>query len=316
MKRHWVLLLKLVISATLLGFVISQIDLGEILKILNRITATGVAALLLVGAMQIVLHIHRWQLVSRVLGTELQFRLLARLTLIGLFFNQAMPTSFGGDAIRIAMVRRYCPSLSRAVAGVLLDRVIALVALVGIVAIVLPFLSDFLGDPALTWSLWIVVSVGVASMGFVIGFGATGERLLARVPIIKGAGFFLGDFRRSLSSPRLTPPVAMYAVATHMLTCVIIFTLAREMTVPLSFLECLLLVPVIILLSAVPISFAGWGVRESATVYLLGQVGVAAPDALAISFAFGLLLIALGVPGGLICLIKLISTDPGNIKEG
>jgi len=308
MKRYGIVLAKLFTSAGLLGLVFQQFDVAESLEVLARIGFGSVVAALMIGATQAVLHVHRWQLVARCIGTELHFCLLTRLTFIGFFFNQTLPTTFGGDAARIAMVRRYCPSLSRAVSSVLLDRVVALVALLGIIAVGLPFLPGLIDNPAMIWTLTLIVGMGIAGFGFVTIFGARGERFLARIPIVKGVRFLLGDFRRSLFSPSETPLVTVYSVAIHLLTCATIFVLANGMAVPLGFLESLLLVPSIILISIFPISFAGWGVREGAMIFLLDHIGVVASDALAISIAFGIFLIALAVPGCLIWLAKPTAT--------
>ena len=167
-----------------------------------------------------------------------------------------------------------------------------------------------IGNSALVWSLIVIVAVCAVGIGFAMILGAAGERLLRNIPIVRSVGFLLGDFRRTVSAPRQTPAIAINAVTIHFLTCLAIYLLARTMTVPLGFHECLLLVPIIILTSAIPISFAGWGVREGAMVYLLGQVGIAGSDALAISIAFGLMLLAMGIPGGLIWLAR--SSDTGN----
>jgi hypothetical protein len=111
-----------------------------------------------------------------------------------------------GSPWSVAIVRRYCPSLSRAVAGVLLDWVVALAALLGINAVGLPFLPGLIGNRAMVWTLTLNVPIGIAGLGVVIIFGARGEWLLARMPIVKGVSFLLGDFRRCLIS--LAKPAA------------------------------------------------------------------------------------------------------------
>jgi uncharacterized membrane protein YbhN (UPF0104 family) len=58
------------------------------------------------------------------------------------------------------------------------------------------------------------------------------------------------------------------------------------------------------LVTMAPISFAGWGVREGAMIVGLGLAGIAAADALAVSVAFGLLQVVLGVPGGVLWLAR------------
>ena len=152
MKRHIFFLLKFAASVVLLWLVARQFYISEILEVLARVSVGSVIVLLLIGIAQTLMHSHRWQLVSRSLGTEVYFQQLNRLVFIGLFFNQTLPTSFGGDAVRIAMSRRFYPSLSRAIACVLMDRIIALIALVGIIAICLPFLARMIANPPLIWS--------------------------------------------------------------------------------------------------------------------------------------------------------------------
>jgi glycosyltransferase 2 family protein len=61
----------------------------------------------------------------------------------------------------------------------------------------------------------------------------------------------------------------------------------------------MVMVPLVVLLTMLPISIAGWGVREAAMVAAFGYVGVDAPGALALSVAFGLVQVAIGLPGGL-----------------
>jgi len=66
----------------------------------------------------------------------------------------------------------------------------------------------------------------------------------------------------------------------------------------------LVIVPAVMLVTMAPISFAGWGVREGAMIVGLGLAGIAAADALAVSVAFGLVQVALGVPGGALWLAR------------
>ena len=65
-------------------------------------------------------------------------------------------------------------------------------------------------------------------------------------------------------------------------------------------LDCILLVPPVILVTVVPISIAGWGVREGAMVVAFGFIGVPASAAFAVSVLFGLTLAAASLPGSLI----------------
>ncbi len=71
-----------------------------------------------------------------------------------------------------------------------------------------------------------------------------------------------------------------------------------------SFASTLLIVPLSNILQSLPISIAGWGVRESFFVAAYGSVGVAAPPAVAVSVIFGLLVIVSSLPGGVLWLFQ------------
>ena len=91
--------------------------------------------------------------------------------------------------------------------------------------------------------------------------------------------------------------------------CVII---SYDLGINLRLLDAIALVPVIMAASILPISIAGWGVRESAAVVLLGQVGIAASDAVTLSVVFGLINVATACLGGLCWLV--MANRHGNRK--
>ena len=92
--------------------------------------------------------------------------------------------------------------------------------------------------------------------------------------------------------------MVVLAVAVQLLNVAAIHWCAKGMRLDLDFGASLVIVPAVMLVAMAPISFAGWGVREGAMIVGLGLAGIAAADALAVSVAFGLLQVVLGVPGG------------------
>jgi hypothetical protein len=69
------------------------------------------------------------------------------------------------------------------------------------------------------------------------------------------------------------------------------------MGLPLTAFDCLLLIPPIMLLSAIPISISGWGVREGVMVGALGMMGIGADQAIALSVLLGVVLLLNGLLG-------------------
>jgi hypothetical protein len=80
----------------------------------------------------------------------------------------------------------------------------------------------------------------------------------------------------------------------------LVLIIARGMGIAVGTLECLVLVPPVLLVSTLPISVAGWGVREGAMVTAFGFAGVAESEAVALGVLFGLVVLVVGLPGGLI----------------
>jgi uncharacterized membrane protein YbhN (UPF0104 family) len=71
------------------------------------------------------------------------------------------------------------------------------------------------------------------------------------------------------------------------LACVV-WLLALSMQIPLGLVHALLLTPVILFITAIPISIAGWGLREGAMVFVFGMIGMSAESAFSLSVGFGL----------------------------
>jgi len=92
------------------------------------------------------------------------------------------------------------------------------------------------------------------------------------------------------------------SLAIHVLNVAVIYVLAAGLSVSLTFWHCLLLTPPVIFLSMLPISVAGWGVREGAMIVALGLVGVTPAQSVALSVCFGIAVFAISLPGGLLWL--------------
>ena len=90
------------------------------------------------------------------------------------------------------------------------------------------------------------------------------------------------------------------SVVIHLTVATAVWLLARSMQIPLELVHSLLLMPVILFVSAIPISIAGWGVREGTSVLVFGMVGMPAESAISLSLSFGLVMLVTGLPGGVV----------------
>ncbi len=296
MKKTLVFLLKLAVSAGLVAWLGTRVDLAPLAGRFAGADPAWSLAALAVFLAQLAIAARRWALIQNAIGAPLGERAALELALVGQFFSQTLPSAIGGDAVRAALAARAGMPAARAASGVLVDRGTALVVLVGLVALCLPLTAGLAPEPAFLASLGLLAA----------GTGAGAALVLFVLPRIRPlpgrAWLFVRDLAADLRAALASPRIVFMAVLVHLGVIASVWLLALALGVGAGFVVCLVLVPPIVLLTTLPVSLAGWGVRESASVAGFALVGVPAPDALALSVAFGLLQVVAGLPGLLLWL--------------
>lgn len=289
---------KFAVTGGLLWFLIDKVDLGQVAAKLRAIQVSWAVAAVAALMSQLLLTGIRWYYVGQLVGAKINLRPALRLILIGQFFNQVLPSSIGGDGVRAWLASREGISGRRAVVSIICDRVVGLVVLTVIVAATLPLLIfvDGAHIPSIGM-LAFIVSV-VAVLGLLILF-LLGEKLsdwLMKFRFSRPLGVLVRDLHIVLFTSMKSFWIIGLTLLVQPMVVLVVYLCARALNIELGITHALLL-PLILLISMVPVSLAGWGVRESAMVVGLGFTGIAAPDALAISVTFGLTQIVVGLPG-------------------
>lgn len=306
-RRHAILVaVKVAVSVVLLWLLFSTYDISDVLARLFTVKAGFLALALLTEIVAIGLATWRWDIILRQIGVQLGFAAALPIVFIGLFFNQVLPSNLGGDAMRIWRVFKRGADLVYAVGSVMLDRIVALLGMVLLVLACLPFAPGLTNDPLLLRALIAVVVITFAGLVFLLALERIlplARRLATHSAMQKLTGLSR-DMRRFLLSISASAPAVILSICNQILMVILIYALAQGLNIGVSFIECLVLIPPVVLISMLPISFAGWGVREGAMVAAFGFVGVAPGDAIAISVIFGLILVATSLPGGVIWFIS------------
>jgi len=258
----------------------------------------------------------RWRLVTAAVGTALTARKALRFFLIGAFFNQTLPSAIGGDAFRLWYAHRDGRPLGEAFAGVFVDRLSALFVIFLVMAASLPWLLALLGDPVARWSVSLVLACGLVAfaMLFALPLSVLGffERWALTRPFVAVAR----DARRALVGRRYGPRIGAASLALLALSVLAFYFAGLATGTDLGLVPCLLLTPPIIVITVLPVSLAGWGLREGAAVIGFGFAGIAQADALAASLLFGLLLAAVSLPGGVLWLMSGRRSRPDEQSRG
>lgn len=300
--KRWIgFLVKAGVTAGLLWLVLRGVDLGSALDRMAGLSPT--AAALAVGLL--LAHCFaagwRWRLVMRLFGPALPVGMAIRVFLEGYFFNNALPSTIGGDGVRIWRASQLGLPLGASVNGVVLDRVTGLTGLFILVAAGQPVLYARIDDPATRLVFAAILLAGIAGIALLI-LARFIPKTLIPPALHDGIDKLSAATHAAYLRPAISLPVLGLAVIVHGLIVLSVYVIAVGLGLDVGLFESLVLVPAVILLSTVPVSIGGWGLREGLMVVALGLAGVAADAALTVSILFGLAQIVAGLPGGILWL--------------
>jgi glycosyltransferase 2 family protein len=240
----------------------------------------------------------RWRALLVVAGVPTGLGASFRAYLIGMFANNLLPTGYGGDAVRAWVVAPSGKPLARSITSVIADRASALFCLILIAWVAVAFRADELPGG-------IVLLLGLSTL--LIALGALAAFVVARR---QGLGRFLPDAVREWTGEvaatirtyerdrGLLLFVLVVGVVYQALVLAAFWLIAESLGLDLDPAILAVVVPPVLLAALLPISLAGFGVREGAFVVLLGEFGVSAADATLLSVLSVVAVTIASLPGG------------------
>ncbi len=306
MRSEYLLVLKAAVSVGSLYLVSRSIAWGAVINVLKGAQFQYLfAAIALFWVAQIFSSL-RCTFVAQVLGVRLNLSTSIRAHFVGLWFNQVLPTGLGGDFIKMAILKKTL-GLRVAVRLVILGRISGFMFLLLMLAITLPlYVKLFPQQQALVSALGIIAFGGVLAI-FLGAFVVNSQyKLVAHNTVLLGIIQLFCDIWRFRKGPALWGQLWLSAIV-HFNGIITYALLGFALGINVELLIFILIVPIIFLIALIPISFAGWGLREAGAVWLFGLIGINSGSALALSICFGLLLVVAGLPGLFMMLISRFS---------
>ena len=305
-RKHITLALKFLVSGGLIWFLIDGIDLGAASARILVADLKILAMVLSLNLLQIGICVVRWRIVLGAINGTLSFASCFRLYLVGFFFNQALPSSFGGDAVRIYRAYKEGLSLHCSINGVMLERVATVLGLILLVFFAAPFFLDRVDPEDAAWIVPAVSVLGVAGLVglFVLMFLDQVPSKYSHWRLVHGMVLLAEDTRRVFLSPLIALKALGWSLLGHINIALMVYLMGVSIGLEIPWLDCMVLMPPVLLVMTLPISIAGWGVREQAMVSAFALIGVPGEGALALSIMFGLLGLIMGLPGGIVWLMS------------
>lgn len=290
--RPWSLLLRVGFSAAILTWLATRVDwdhVADAFRSLRWEFWLGAVGLYIVCQLLCSL---RWQWLSRPLGFNQSLARFTSLYYVGMFFNLFLPTSVGGDAVRAVYLANGTGRRLGAFLSVLLDRISGLLVLLAVACV-----TDLVSPVPIPWHLRAMIWGAAATAGFGLAILPVSTKYLARLDVA-GTGLMhrvidkISQLAESLQqalkvyrrTPRLLAATIGLSLLVQLLNVILVWWvgLAVRLDVPLAYYG--IAYPMVTLLTLVPVSLNGMGIREGGMVLFLGAAGVSPAHAVSLAF--------------------------------
>jgi uncharacterized protein (TIRG00374 family) len=308
MKGKITALCKAGVSLLLFYLLFRKYDFNEFGATLHNAELGFLAAAFMILWVGHYICIFRWRMLMRPLMPVFSLVRLFQIYCIGLFFNLAFPTAVGGDVVKMYYAGKPSRNYAQSFAATFLDRDAGMLAMM-IIACIGTFLmpSEIPGIPVrlLIW-LSFAAFVGANIVIFMPSLHRLFTRLLHRLKLSRTAGrvdAISNAFQVMGKHPRVLLDSLLISMFNQVLVFAVAWVTAEGLHLHISFLYFLVFIPVITLITMIPISLNGLGLREYAFVSLFGGIGVAPATGLALSLLTLLMIVLSAVPGGIVYVI-------------
>jgi glycosyltransferase 2 family protein len=306
MKRGFALTVKIGVSLALVAYLLFSTGPDKVLAKVRAGDPLLFAVAVLLYSGMIVLSTWRWRLLLQAQGFPATMRHLSASYLVATFFNNFLPSNIGGDVVRVRDGSRLTGSTTTSVAVIAIDRILGLGALW-----ILAVLAFVLGGPSvrhLAGARVVLAGLGLvfAAIAYVFFRPGTAGSIFARsglgrFPFIResfeGVQQAVRVYREQMGAVWMALGASL---GLQSLVVWYFYAVAHALRIPLGLSACFLMVPLCTLVQTVPVSFNGWGVRESLFVVYFGQVSLSKDSALAFSLVGAGLIVLLSLSGAFV----------------
>ncbi len=300
-RRGWIRVLRLVVSAGLLALLVSKIEFSDLVPE-NR-SLPGAIAFLLVGiglmGFSLVLGAWRWQRVLHVFDVHVPLRRLVSHYFAGQFVGNVLPSTVGGDVLRVTRTARDIGAPDVAFASVVLER------LTGFVALPFLLLLGFLADPSLFTApnAWIALATAGATVGVLMviivlaGHPSLAGRFTERENWMRYIGAIHVGVDRLRRDPRGAAGVLGAAIAYQFVVVSAVYCAVHTIGLTVPNAAVLAYVPAVAMAQVLPISVGGFGLREGMLTLLLHPLGAETGQAVAVGLLWYAMMLIVSLAG-------------------
>ena len=301
----------MLVSAALIGYLLATAKLDELAAMLKSWHVIYFLIAVLLEVVRNVIFAYRWKITLSVSGIKVPFPTLVRFYFVGAFFNLFLPTALGGDVVRGYNLAVRSGKKVDAATSVLVERIVGFFALAFIALLALLLGSGVIEDATVT-TVILLVCLGYFALTLLVFNASVMRRLIGALEFVKlwDLSERLGRMYDSLyeftAHKALLLQCFTLSIICQTLAILAAYSLALAINLKLDLVYFFMVLPMIWIITMVPLSINGLGVREGAFVFFFTTVGVSDSAALLLSFLNFSQMIVLGLMGGIIYLLGQI----------
>lgn len=299
---------KFLVTCGLLIIIGAQINITELVGVMIQLDWFHLVIAVMLALAAVILSAYKWQILLHSKDLKLGLKELTKIYFLGLFFNNFLPSSIGGDVVRAVRVAKLTGQQVEAAASVVMERLLATFAL-GFLA-----LLALIPNSQIFHRVYLYLG-GILGTCLLIGFlvWRQGSSRLFRVDsrrpwlarLKSGLGRLVAELNHYRQNPAALAAVFGWSVVFQLLIVLINIYIFKAMGLSgINWWRLLLVVPLISAISMLPFSINGLGVREGAYLMLLNPLGISATKAVTGSLVFFVIVTVLSLAGGVFYMLE------------
>jgi len=300
---------KIPVSILLIGWIVYKVDITKVWHIVQHAKGWWLIAALSLHVFGYWVSGERWKVLLKAQGVHVSLSLTVKSYLVGTFFNQFLPTIVGGDVVRGMDTAKPCGSLTKSLTIILFERFTGIIVLLMLVSTgILLQIGKF--KEVSYWPVFILGFLVIATIFFLWREGIDLDFLEEKIPfrfgkaLIRKISTVLDILVQFRSHPWPLLKVIGWGLALQLLFILHYYLLAVSFYLNLPFSFFMVVIPVIFLLSMLPVSINGIGLRENLFVYFFAKMAVSPEKSLAIAWMAFVMILFYALIGGGIYMVR------------
>jgi len=302
LRKSALFILRICIGLGIILFLFKFIPYSRIIQLYKEANKIYIIISLVIFVMVNILGALRWRYILSSIGIDIHKKEAIYTYLSSLFFNILFPSLLGGDIFRsLALSYRHKKSF-KVISSVVMDRFSGgfSLGIVTLVAYLLGGVKIRQYNILLTVSFFLFINIIAVLIVFNRYFFHRINKYVKGGTIKRRLVHFYNELYFFRNNPKIFFKSLLYSFAIQGSICFIFFTLSKAFFLKTDIFYFFILVPIIQFIATLPITIAGMGTREVASVYFFSKIGIDKSAALSLSFAFLFINIITSLLGGLI----------------